>query len=166
MNQRQSTEDGDIFAETKRDIRKRLRRGVCSQPCRGLCRMRNQAGATGKQGNDNGECRTGMSQDLDREQRAANRPNDSMNGVPGRIDPRNFVGEKLQKIKNSRDDNYGGITQDLERLVGGRKGDPMKMNGQAGYKNREIKIDPRQTSEAKRNAEKIEPLHVGSMSIT
>jgi hypothetical protein len=47
------------------------------------------------------------------------------------------------------------VTEDFERLVGGRKRDPMKMNGQAANKNREIKIDSRQASEAKRNAEKI-----------
>ena len=29
--------------------------------------------------------------------------NDGVNGVPDGIDPRNFVGEKFQKIKNARD---------------------------------------------------------------
>ena len=50
-----------------------------------------------------------MAEDLNREQRAADRPNDGVDGVPGGIDPRNFVGEKFQEIEDAGngDDDQG-----------------------------------------------------------
>ena len=55
-----------------------------------------------------------MSQHLDREQSTANGPDDRMDGVPRRVDPRNFVGKKLQKIKNARDNNNSGMAEHFE----------------------------------------------------
>ena len=46
-----------------------------------------------------------MAKHLDREQRAADRANDRVHGVPSRIDPRNLVREELQEIEKTRNGN-------------------------------------------------------------
>src|SRR5262249_49459142 len=106
-----------------------------------------------------GECRTRMAKHLNSKQCAANRANDSMNSVPHRIDPRNFIGEEFQEIENTGDGDNPRVTEDLERLVLRRKSDPMKMNGQAGGKNREIQIDPGKCGKTERDSEQIESFH-------
>src|SRR5206468_7073924 len=47
VDQRQSADDGNIFAEAESDIRKRLRRRVTGQSRRGFCGMRDETGPAG-----------------------------------------------------------------------------------------------------------------------
>src|SRR5712692_4103455 len=100
-----------------------------------------------------------MSEHLDREQRAANRSNYSVDNVPCGIDPRNFVREKFDEIKDAGNDNYGRMAKHFERLIGGPERDPVKMNCQTGGENGEIKINSRKTSEPERDAKKVELFH-------
>src|SRR5260370_31904236 len=82
-----------------------------------------------------------------------------MDGVPDRIDPRNFVGEKFEEIEKACDSDNPGIPEHAERLVIGRKGNPMEMDGETGQENGEIQIDACECSETERHSKKIEPLH-------
>ena len=59
--------------------------------------------AAGEQSDDDVEGGRGMTEHLNGEERAADRPNDGVHGVPGRVDPRDFIGEKFQEIENARD---------------------------------------------------------------
>ncbi len=163
MNQRESAQDGDIFANTESDVRKRLGRCIAGESRRRFRRVCDQTGSAREQGHDNGKRRAGMSEHLDREQRAANRSNYSVDNVPCGIDPRNFVREKFEEIKNASNDNYGGMAKHFERLIGGPERDPMKMNCQTGGENGEIKIDSGETSKPERDAEKVQPIHMKIM---
>lgn len=100
-----------------------------------------------------------MSKHLNGQKRAADGSYHGMDSVPGRIDPGNFVREKFQHVKNSRDRDDERMAKHFERLISGRESNPMKMNGQAGREDSEVKIDSGKSGQAKRNAEKIEFSH-------
>ena len=108
-----------------------------------------------EQRHDHGECRAWMSEHLNREQRATDWADHGMDGVPDGIDPRDFVCEKFEKIKNAGNDDHGGMPENIERLVVGTERNPVKMNGEPGRENGEVKIDSGQRSETERNAEQI-----------
>src|SRR2546428_5798227 len=97
-----------------------------------------------------------MPKHLNSKQRPANRSNYRVDNVPCGIDPRNFVREKFEEIKDAGSDEYGRMAKHFERLIGGRERDPVKMNRQTGGKNGEIKINSGETSQPERDAEQIE----------
>ena len=114
--------------------------------------MSDEARAAGEQRNHYVEERASMTEHLDGKQRPADRPDYRVHGIPRRIDPRNLVREKFKKIKNAGDDNDRGVAQHFKRLIGRGESDPMEMNGQAGGENREVKIDPGETSQTEGDA--------------
>ena len=81
-----------------------------------------------------------MTEHLDGKQGAADRSNDGVDGVPGGIDPRNFISKELQQKKYASDGDDKRITQNGERFIRGRERDPVLMNGEAGGENSQIKI--------------------------
>ena len=101
-----------------------------------------------------------MAEHLNCKQSAANRPNHSMNGIPRGIDPRNLVGEKFEEVENAGNCDDPWIAEDLEGLILWRQRDPVKMDGQPSDENREIKVDPGQGSQPKRDSKKVKFLHV------
>src|SRR6476620_12466226 len=102
-----------------------------------------------------------MCEHLNGEQRAADRPDDGVDRVPRRIDPRHFVGEKFKQVQDAGEDNDPGLAEDLERLVAGRKRDPMEMDRETGDENGEVKIDAGKTGEAESDSDRIEAIHGG-----
>src|SRR5207248_11455983 len=62
---------------------------------------------------------------LDREQSAADRTDNRVDGVPGGIEPRNLVGEKFEEIKNAGNDDDPGLAENFERLEIRREDDPI-----------------------------------------
>ena len=58
-----------------------------------------------------------MPEHLNCQQSPADRANDGVHRVPGGVEPRNFVGKKLQKIENASDSDHPGISEDFERLI-------------------------------------------------
>ena len=86
-----------------------------------------------------------------------------MNGVPDRIDPRNFIREEFQEIQNTGNCDDPWVSEDLERLVLRRKRDPVKVNREAGGKNRQVKIDPGQRSKTETDRKKIKSFHEGTI---
>jgi seryl-tRNA synthetase len=86
-----------------------------------------------------------------------------VNGVPHRIDPRNFIREEFQEIQNAGSCNDPRITEDLERLVLRCKRDPVKVNREAGGKNRQVKIDSRERGKTETDRKKIKPFHEGTI---
>ena len=102
---------------------------------------------------------SGMAEHLNREERAADRPDDGVNGVPGRIHPRDFVREKFEEIENARDRDDPGMAEDFERLIVRREDDPVQVYRQAGDEDGEVKIDPGETGQAERHAQKVESFH-------
>src|SRR5260370_40089330 len=127
--------------------------------------MRNQARASRKQGNDECERGTRMSQTLNGKQCAANRADHGVDGVPGGVNPGNFVGEEFQKIKNARDGDDHGIAQRFERLISRREGDPVEMDGEAGNKDGEVKIKAGQGGKSEGDTEEVKFFHAGSMGV-
>src|SRR5262249_60542798 len=110
---------------------------------------------------DHGERGAWMAQDLNRKERAANGANHSVNGVPDRIDPWDFIGEKFQEIENASDGDDPRVTKDPERLVLRRQRDPMKMNCQTSDENCQIKIDAGERGKPESHGNKVESLHEG-----
>ncbi len=104
-----------------------------------------------------------MAQHLNREQSPADRANHGMHCVPDGIHPRNLIGEKFEEIENTGDADDPRVTEDFERLILRRESDPVEMNGEPSCKNGEVKIDPRERSEAERDSEQIESLHEANM---
>ena len=100
-----------------------------------------------------------MTEHLNCKERAANRPNHGVNGVPHRIDPRNLIDEKFQEIENACDGDDPRATKDLEGLVLRRQRDPMKVNGQPGDEDRQVKIDPGERGETESDSEKVQSFH-------
>src|SRR5262249_38615934 len=148
MNKSEPAQHGGIFTETQPNVREWFRRRVRSEARSCLGRVHEKAGATREQGNNHGECRTWMAQHLNCQQGAADRANDSMHRVPSGIEPWNFVRKKLQKIQNAGNRDDPGISEDPQRLILWRESNPVKMDGQPGNENSEIKIDASQTRQA------------------
>jgi hypothetical protein len=88
-----------------------------------------------------------------------------VDGVPGGVNPGNFIGEKFQKIKNARDGDDHGIAQRFERLISRRERDPVEMDGEAGDENGEVEINASETSQAESDAEEMKFFHAGSMGV-
>src|SRR6266446_10246277 len=118
MNQSETAEDRGIFAKTQADVRKWFRRCVAGQTRSRLCGVSDEARAASEQCDDYGERRTRMPEHLNGKQRAANRTDDRVNGVPSGVDPWNFVRKKFEEIQDSRDGNNHGIPKHFERLIG------------------------------------------------
>ncbi len=121
--------------------------------------MRHEAGAAGQQDEEHVESRSGMAEHLNGEQRAADWPDDGVHRVPGRIDPRDFVREKFEEIKDARDGDDPGMAEDFEGMVVRRENDPVLIDGEAGDEDGQVKIDPGQTGQAERDAQKVESFH-------
>ena len=68
-----------------------------------------------------------------------------MDGVPGRIDPGDFVGEKFEKIENTGERHDPRLTEDFERLIVRRENDPVLIDRETGDKDGKVKIDPGET---------------------
>src|SRR5204863_5979409 len=102
---------------------------------------------------------TWMTKHLDRQERAADLPNHGVNRVPGTVDPRDFIGQELEEIKDTSNGDDDRIAQHFERLIRRRQGDPVEMNGKAGGENGEVKINPGEASQTERDPEKINFLH-------
>ena len=100
-----------------------------------------------------------MTEHLDREQCAADRANDGMDGVPDRIDPWNFVGAKFKEIENAGDANNPRVAKNLERLILRRQMDPVKMNRKSSGENGKVKIKASESRKAERDREKIQSFH-------
>jgi hypothetical protein len=100
-----------------------------------------------------------MAKHLNCKERAADRPNHSVNGIPRRIDPRNFIGKEFQEIENAGDGDDPRVTEHLKRLVLRRQGDPVKMDSQAGCENCQVKVDPCKRGETERDGKQIQSLH-------
>ena len=100
-----------------------------------------------------------MTKHLNCKERAADRPNHSMNGIPRRIDPGNFIGKEFQEVEDAGDGDDPRVAENLKRLVRRRQGNPMKMDSEAGGENRQVKIDPRKCGETERNGKQIQSLH-------
>jgi len=117
--------------------------------------MSDQAGAAGQQCHGHIKCRTGFTKDPGGEEGATNRPDDRVDGVPGGIDPRDFIREKLEDIERAGDPENQRTAKDGERLVLRRKNDPLLLNRQAGDKNGEIKIHPRKAGQAESDSKQL-----------
>src|ERR1700736_2971621 len=100
-----------------------------------------------------------MSQHLNGEERPTDRTDDGVHGVPRRIDPRNFVGEEFDEIENAGNRDDHRVPEHFERLVGGGERDPVEMNWETGGENREVKIDPGESSQTEGHGEEIEFSH-------
>src|ERR1051326_7400646 len=135
INQSQTTNNSCIFADTEGDIGKRFGRSIADQTRGCFGGVTKQAGSDGEKRNDDGEGRIRMAEHLNGQERAADWADNRVNGIPNGIDPWNFVGEEFQTIKDSGNNDNCGVTEDIERLIGGSKRDPVKMNRQAGDKN-------------------------------
>ena len=83
-----------------------------------------------------------------RKQSAAYRPNESVHGVPGRVEPWNFIGKKFQGIENAGDCDDPRIPENPERLILRRQSDPVEMDREPGNENRKIKIDAGERGQA------------------
>jgi hypothetical protein len=82
-----------------------------------------------------------------------------VDSIPGGVDPRNFVREEFEEIKDSRNRNDHRIPKDFERLIRWCKRNPVEMDGEAGCENREIKIDAGEASQAERDGKQVKLFH-------
>lgn len=117
--------------------------------------MSDEAGASGEQGHGNIKSRARFTENPGGEEGAAYRSNNRVHRVPRRIDPRNFIGKKLEDIKRSGDPENERMAEDRERLILRRQHDPVLMNRHPGNKDGEVKIYPRKASQAKGDPEQL-----------
>jgi len=97
-----------------------------------------------------------MTEDLNGEERAPDWPDNGVNRVPGGIDPRDFVGKKLEGVKDAGDRDDPRFPDDGERLIARRERDPMKVNGQSGGENGELKVNACEAGEAQRDTQEVQ----------
>ena len=100
-----------------------------------------------------------MTQHLDCEQGAANRANDSVDRVPNRVHPWNFISEKFKQIENTGDADNPWVAKDFERLILRRQSDPVEMDCESSGKNGEVKINSSERSKTERDGEQVDSFH-------
>jgi hypothetical protein len=105
-----------------------------------------------------------MPKHLNGKQRAANWTDDRVNGIPGGVDPWNFVRKKFEEVKNPSNRNNYRIPEHFQRLIGRRERDPMEMNGEAGGENGQVKIDAGEAGQAERDGKKVKLFHARNIS--
>src|SRR2546426_9648886 len=105
-----------------------------------------------------------MTEHLNRQQRAADGANNGVERVPDRIHPWNFVGKKFQEIENASDADDPWVAEDLERLILRRQSDPVKMDGESGNENGQVKIDAGERGQTESDGEEIKSFH-GELSV-
>ena len=113
MNKGKPADDRGIFTETEANIRERLWRAIAGEPRSCFCRVSDQTRAASEQRDNYREGGTRMSEHLNGKQRAADRADDGVDGVPGRVDPWNLVRKKFEEIKDARDDDNRWIAEDF-----------------------------------------------------
>ena len=86
-----------------------------------------------------------------------------MNGIPDRIHPWDFIGEKFEQIQSTRDANDPCVAEDFEGLILRRERDPVKIDRKPRRKNCEIKIDAGERGQTERDTEEVEPFHEESI---
>ena len=64
--------------------------------------------------------RAGVTKRRDRDQRAADGPDDRVDRVPDRVDPRDLVGDELDDVQHDRRANDDVVVEDLELLAAAR----------------------------------------------
>ena len=121
--------------------------------------MSYQTGAAARESDNDIERRAGLTQDTKGKQRTTNRPNDRMHCVPGGIDPRDFVGEKLEHVECAREPENERVAKDGERLILRRQHHPMQMNRESGEENGEVKINAGEAGETEGHSEQFELVH-------
>ena len=102
--------------------------------------MREKRSSPGQKHDEHVQGRARVTEHLDREQGAADRSDDGVDGIPRGIDPRNFIRKKFEQKKYAGDGDDEWITQNGERVVGRSECDPVLMNGQASGEHRQIEI--------------------------
>jgi hypothetical protein len=159
VNERESAEDGDILSHTQADVRRRLRRAIRDKTGGRFRGVGYEAGGSTQQNDEHVHDRRMMAENLDREERPADRTDNCVNGVPRRIDPRHFVGKKFEEIKDACNGHDPRLAEDFERLITGRECDPVLMNREAGDEDSQIQIDASEAGKPERHAHEIESVH-------
>jgi len=96
-----------------------------------------------------------MTDYLNCQQRATDWANNGVHRVPGRIEPRDFVGQKFEQIENARDGHHERMSKDLERLILRRQRDPMEVNRQPGGEDGQVKVNSGKGRQPERHAKQI-----------
>src|SRR5205814_7146474 len=102
--------------------------------------MREERSSPSQKHDQHVQGRARMTEHLDREQGAADRSNHGVDGVPGGIDPRNFIGKEFEQKKYDGDGDDEWIAQNGERFVRRRECDPVLMDGESGGEYSKIEI--------------------------
>jgi hypothetical protein len=91
---------------------------------------------------------------LNGKQRAANRTNDRVNGIPSES-IHGILSAKIRGNKECQRRNNHRITKHFERLIGRRERDPMEMNRESGGENRQVKIDAARQARPSATSKKV-----------
>src|SRR5204863_2936567 len=83
VDEGESAENGHVLSDGQTDIRRGLGRTVGGESRRSFCGVRDQTRGTAEQNNQDVDDRRMMPEDLKGEKRAADRPNDRVDRVPG-----------------------------------------------------------------------------------
>ena len=125
--------------------------------------MSDKARGTAQQKHEDVDDRRMVAEHLNGDERAADRPNDRVDCVPGGIEPRYFVGEKFEEIKDAGNDDDPRLAENLERLITGRQRDPMKMDREAGDEDSQVKIDAGEAGQAESYRDRVKTIHGENM---
>src|SRR5262245_41716195 len=122
-------------------------------------RQRHRSAEKGDQSLGNGGCLT--AQRSHRNQRAPNRPNERVNGVPHRIDPRDFVGDELDKKQRQGGNDNGWV---FERTELSGEGEQIEACAQAEGGDRCVQIETSGGSQRYRVADDRQRTHTVSVT--
>ena len=93
----------------------------------------------------------GLAQRGDRDQRAAERADEGVDGVPQRVDPRHLVGDELDGVEHDRGADDPVVVEDRELR---RQLDPVEPRGQSEHGHGRVEVDAGGQREAERAAQR------------
>jgi hypothetical protein len=98
-------------------------------------------------------------EDGEREQGAADRPDEAVDGVPGAVEPGDLVGEELGDETDAGGGEYPWIGERAERLEMGGQGDPMRPHRHSGDEHAQVEPPTGEQADAGGEADELYGAH-------
>ena len=148
----------EVFTKTQDPIAERFGTGVDGGAGAGFCAVRGEGDSTSEQGGPPAPLGSGATSGGESEESGGRRTYEGVDGVPYRIEVRNFVRKKLQQIKTDGDSENPGMGEALQAR---RQVEDAEALEKAESRDGGVEIEAGRESGAEREAESFDRIHSG-----
>lgn len=157
--QREHSASHQILPGGDDNVANRLWTCVDDGPRARLCAMAEQCATSAEQEGEYLPDRVLCIDDGERQQRAAERPDEAVNSVPGAVEPRHLVGEEFRNQSDKGRSKHPGVRQRGERIEMRGKVDPAAPHGEPGGEDAEIESPAGEQADARGEPQYLDYSH-------